>query len=76
MRNKVSETNKKLSLKIKLERTKRGWSQEQLAEYANLSINTIGKIERNKISPSIDTVVQIAHAFEMDFTKLTDIKDL
>ena len=76
MRYNCSEITKKICLKIKIERIKRGWSQEQLAEYANLNINTIGRIERSQISPSIDTVVQIADAFNIDFAKLTDISDI
>lgn len=76
MREKTTEINKKICLKIKLERVKRNWSQEQLAEYAELSVNTIGRIERSQISPSIDTVVHIAEAFQLDFAKLTDISYL
>lgn len=76
MRAKSSEINKKVCLKIKIERVKKGWSQEQLAEYANLNPNTIGRIERAQISPTIDTVVQIAEAFGLDFSKLTDISNI
>ena len=76
MRIDSSETNKKICLKIKLERVKRNWSQEQLAEYSNLSINTIGRIERSQISPTIDTVVQIAKAFNVDFIKLMDVSNI
>lgn len=76
MRDYISDITKKVSLKIKLERVKRGWSQEQLAEHANLNANTIGKIERAQISPTIDTIVQIAEAFDMDFSKLTNIVDI
>ena len=76
MRSKTTEINKKISMRIKLERTKRYWSQEELAEYAGLSSNTIGRIERNQISPSIDTVVQIACAFKLDFLKLIDYTNL
>ena len=38
MRNTTTDINKKICLKIKLERIKRGWSQEQLAEYSKLSV--------------------------------------
>lgn len=48
--------NKKICLKIKTERIKRNLSQEQLAELANLNRNTIGKIEREAVSPTIETV--------------------
>ena len=48
--------NKKICLKIKTERIKRNLSQEQLAELANLNRNTIGKIEREAVSATIETV--------------------
>ena len=48
--------NKKICLKIKTERIKRNLSQEQLAELANLNRNTIGKIEREEVSPTIETL--------------------
>jgi len=76
MRNTTTDINKKICLKIKLERIKRGWSQEQLAEYSKLSVNTIGRIERSQISPTIDTVVQIANSFELDFNTLTDLSNI
>ena len=76
MRNTTSDVNKKICLKIKLERIKRGWSQEQLAEYSKLSVNTIGRIERSQISPTIDTIVQIANSFEIDFNTLTDLSNI
>lgn len=76
MRNTTTDINKKICLKIKLERIKRGWSQEQLAEYSKLSVNTIGRIERSQISPTIDTVVQIANSFELDFNILTDLSNI
>jgi len=76
MRNTTSDVNKKICLKIKLERIKRGWSQEQLAEYSKLSVNTIGRIERSQISPTIDTIVQIANSFELDFNTLTDLSNI
>ena len=76
MRNTTTDINKKICLKIKLERIKRGWSQEQLAEYSKLSVNTIGRIERSQISPTIDTIVQIANSFELDFNTLTDLSNI
>lgn len=51
--------NKKICLKIQIERIKRNLSQEQLAELANLNRNTIGKIEREEVSPTIETVEKI-----------------
>ncbi len=76
MNNYCKEISKNLALKIKLERVKRSWSQEQLSEYCNLNKNTIGKIERNQMSPTIETVAQIAYAFEMDIRALLDFSNM
>ena len=66
--------NKKICLKIKTERIKRNLSQEQLAELANLNRNTIEKIEREAVSPTIETVEKIAEAFNMTFLELVNIE--
>ena len=74
MNNKTDKLSSKIGTKIKLERTKRGWSQEKLAELAELNVNSIGSIERGTSSPSIDTLAQIASAFDMEVIDLIDIK--
>lgn len=73
MNKKINKLSSKVGTKIKLERTKRGWSQEKLAGLANLNVNSIGTIERGISSPSIDTLAQIASAFEMEVIDLIDI---
>ena len=73
MSNKIGKLSSKIGTKIKLERTKRGWSQEKLAELAGLNVNSIGSIERGTSSPSIDTLAQIAYAFDMEVIDLIDI---
>ena len=65
--------SKKICLKVKLERLKRGLSQEDLALTAGLSRNAIWKIETGRVSPTIDTLEKIAQALEMDFATLTDV---
>lgn len=67
------EINNKICLKIKIERTKRGWSQEQLGEYADISKNSIGAIERCKSTPSTISLAKFALAFGMTVSELTDI---
>lgn len=73
MNNQNNKLNTKICLKIKLERMKRNLSQEQLAEMADLSRITIGKIERAEVSPTIESLEKIANAFGMDFAQLIDI---
>lgn len=60
----------KIAEKIKNERTLRGWSQEKLAQKANISLLTIGRIERLTNKPSVMTLAQIADALDM---KLCDL---
>ena len=59
--------------RIKFERMKRDWSQENLAELAGINKSTIGFIERAMNSPSIETVEKIAKAFGMSFLDLVDM---
>ncbi len=68
----TNNLDKKIGLKIKLERTKRGWSQEKLAELSALSKNSIGIIERGESSPSITTLEKIALAFGIPLPDLVD----
>ncbi len=65
--------NERISLKIKFERQKRGFSQEELALESGLSRSAIWKIESGNVSPTIDTLEKIAAALGMDFASLTDV---
>lgn len=73
MKNKVSTMSKKICQKIRLERVKRNLTQEKLAELANVSRATIGNIERADVSPTIDTINQLAEAFGIPFLELLDV---
>lgn len=74
MDNKENRLSSKIGIKIRLERTKRGWPQEKLAELAGLSVNSIGSIERGTSSPSIDTLAKISASFKMDVADLINVK--
>ncbi|MBQ7764218.1 helix-turn-helix transcriptional regulator [bacterium] len=65
--------NKKIAIKVKFERMKRGFSQEELAYEAGISKTSIWKIETGKVSPTVETLAKIAEALGIDFTTLTDI---
>lgn len=73
MNSKISERSKRIGLKVKLERTKRGLSQEKLAELADLSKGSLGAIERGQSSATIETLEKLANAFGMEFNELIDI---
>ena len=67
---KIDEINKKVGLNIRLERVKRGISQEILADMAGIARSTMGIIERGEQSPSLQTVAKVANALQLDMYKL------
>jgi len=50
---------------IRAKRKKERWSQERLAEKADLSTVFISRVERGKESPSVDSLVKIARALRV-----------
>ncbi|WP_186279791.1 helix-turn-helix domain-containing protein [Fluviicola chungangensis] len=53
-------------------RTEKGWSQQQLADTANVPKITIQRIELAKSSATIDMAVSIASALEIEVRKLLE----
>jgi transcriptional regulator with XRE-family HTH domain len=51
-------------------RLQRGWSQEQLAEMAGLSIRTIQFIERGQ-KAGLESIKSLAAVFEVEFSNLS-----
>ncbi len=68
--NNFANIRENLAKKLRIERTKRNISQEKLAAKTDLSLQTIGSIERQENSPSIETLAQIADALDI---KLCDL---
>ena len=52
-----------LGLRIKSLRTKKGLTQEKLAESLGISVEYVGKIERGKRTPSLDLVIAMSNFF-------------
>ena len=46
-------------------RLRRGWSQDQLAEFTGVTVRTIQRIERGH-KPSLETAKALAAVFEVD----------
>lgn len=61
------------SREVKHLRQGRGWSQEQLAAIAGISVRTIQRMEKGK-SPSDESLKAIANAFERDVRMLLQSK--
>ena len=55
-------------------RLKKNWTQEQLAEYANLAYRHVQRLENLKNPPpaKIDTLEKLAKAFKVTPSKLLD----
>lgn len=51
-------------------RERRGWSQERLAEEANLHRNYIGQIERGEKNMGVENLVRIAKALGVSTSSL------
>jgi len=51
-------------------REQRDWSQEQLAEHANLNRSFVGELERGQATASLLTLEKLAHAFGMAISDL------
>lgn len=57
-------------------RKARGWSQEELGEHADLSYKFVGEVERGAVNPSIDSLVGIANALNVEMVELFQREDL
>lgn len=53
-----------VSNRIKELRLARGWTQEQLADAAGVSRQSINSIERNRYVPSLELALQFAQIFD------------
>lgn len=62
----------RLAERVKRYRTARGWSQEELAERANLHHTFVSQIERATKKSTIVTADRIAKALEVTIGQLLD----
>ncbi len=60
----------KFGEKIRLIRERKHITLKTIAEAVNISESMISQIERNKVSPSIDTLLSIAEFLEIDIDYL------
>ena len=62
--------------KIRLLRKAKGWTQEKLAEYADVAYKHIQRLEGKTPSPvKIDTIDKLAKAFKIPSWKLLKFKE-
>ncbi|PTU30095.1 transcriptional regulator [Stenotrophobium rhamnosiphilum] len=62
---KVSLLEKRFGQVVREEREKKGWSQELLAEAANLNRSYLGEIERGLVTPSLVTISKLAAGLDV-----------
>ncbi|MFM2397143.1 MAG: hypothetical protein RLZZ144_393 [Pseudomonadota bacterium] len=55
---------------LKKLRAERGWSQEKLAELADLNRSYLGEVERGHAMPSLITLSKLASALEIKLSTL------
>ena len=66
----MSEIRRLLSHRIRALRKQSGLSQEELADAADVSLDAIGRLERSEVTPSVETLQQIAQVFQMTLAEL------
>lgn len=55
---------------IRLLRTKKRFSQEAIADMANIGQNQVSEIENERSNPSLDTLIKLANALDIDVFEL------
>lgn len=65
-----SGTPRGLARRLRALRERRGWTQEELAERARLSVSFVSLLERGERGPSHDTLLQVAEALEVPLADL------
>ncbi len=63
---------KAFGLTVRINREAHGWSQEQLAEHAELNRSYVGDLELAKAVPSLVTVEKLATAFHVSPSHLVN----
>lgn len=65
----------KLGENIKRLRKEKGWSQAELAKRVNAHLTHINRVETGKYTPSLETVIDIAHVLEVPIDYLINSTD-
>lgn len=66
----LSELKRQIGCNIRGLRNQKKWSQDALAEAADLSCKFIGEVERGTVNPSLDTLRKIANALDVEIAAL------
>lgn len=66
----MSELSKVIGDRIRFIRNEKGYSIEELAHRANISITHLGRVERGDRSPTLDILGKIITALDISFVEL------
>lgn len=66
------EIKKRVGLLIRAQRRERGWSQEELADRADLHRTFVSSIERGTKNATLNSVHTLAKALDMTVSELLD----
>jgi transcriptional regulator with XRE-family HTH domain len=74
----TSDDLKKFGNRLKDLRSSRGWTQDELGERAGLNSKYAGEMERGERNPSLDVILRLARALDVDPAELVgdDLSDL
>lgn len=61
-----------LGANVRRWRTRRGWTQDQLAEQASISAKFVGEVERGEDNPSLETLWSLVSALKIEWRDLLD----
>jgi transcriptional regulator with XRE-family HTH domain len=59
-----------LGQRIKLLRKEKGWSQDELGKQINADIYQVSRYENERVTPSVETVIRLAKAFDVSLDYL------
>jgi len=74
MRTEITEILRSLGKRVRHLRVRRGWSQEILAEKADLDPTYVGDIERGQRNPSYLILAKLAKALNLSLPEMLRIK--
>jgi transcriptional regulator with XRE-family HTH domain len=72
LRQNIDVVRRQLGANVRHWRTQRSWTQDQLAERANISAKFVGEIERGEDNPSLETLWALICALKIDWKDLLD----
>ena len=67
------DVKKILAENVRLLRAKKRFSQEAIADMANIGQNQVSEIENERANPNLDTLIKLADAFNIELFKLFEI---